>query len=440
MTNSKRLVALAVSAALGAPLAAHATNGMNMAGYGPIATAMGGASMAYDNGTAGMMNNPATLGLMANGENRLDLAWGNLGPDVKTNGVKSSGTSYAMPAGGWARKSGRLAYGVGVFAQGGMGTQYPGDPNLSGKTTRSEVGVGRVMLPLAYDVNKNFTVGGSIDWVRATMDLQMDVPGSYLKSSANGGLVSSATGQFANFVTAWDANTNVPTWGRFSFSDSSDWTGAAKGSGFAAKIGFVYQVNPALSIGGTYHSETSLGDLKVGNASLSMAGPNPAIIGSISVKDFQWPETYGLGLAYHPSKRWMVAADVKVLNWKKVMKNFKMTFSNATYGTLNVEMPQNWKNQTVFELGGAYNVTDNFTVRAGANLSNNPIPDSTVNPLFPAIIKDHYMLGFGYDFNKANVVNASITFAPKVTVTNSTTGAVISHSQTNWQLMYSHMF
>ena len=43
---------------------AHATNGMNMEGYGPIAAAMGGASMAYDNGTAAMMNNPATIGLM----------------------------------------------------------------------------------------------------------------------------------------------------------------------------------------------------------------------------------------------------------------------------------------------------------------------------------------------------------------------------------------
>ena len=52
---------------------AYATNGMDLEGYGPIATGMGGASMAYDNGTAAMMNNPATLGLMPEG-NRLDVA------------------------------------------------------------------------------------------------------------------------------------------------------------------------------------------------------------------------------------------------------------------------------------------------------------------------------------------------------------------------------
>ena len=61
---------------------AYATNGMNMEGYGPIATGMGGASMAYDNGTAALMNNPATLGLMPQG-NRLDVAVGFLGPNVK---------------------------------------------------------------------------------------------------------------------------------------------------------------------------------------------------------------------------------------------------------------------------------------------------------------------------------------------------------------------
>ena len=66
---------------------AYATNGMNLEGYGPIATGMGGASMAYDNGNAAVMNNPATLGLRGQGS-RLDVALGMLGqtwkPDAAT--------------------------------------------------------------------------------------------------------------------------------------------------------------------------------------------------------------------------------------------------------------------------------------------------------------------------------------------------------------------
>ena len=59
-----RLAGLCLIAVLFVPTAlVWATNGMNLEGYGPIATGMGGASMAYDNGTAAMMNNPATLQL-----------------------------------------------------------------------------------------------------------------------------------------------------------------------------------------------------------------------------------------------------------------------------------------------------------------------------------------------------------------------------------------
>ncbi|HRE07779.1 MAG TPA: hypothetical protein PKX00_19340, partial [Opitutaceae bacterium] len=49
-----------------------ATNGMNLEGYGPVATAMGGASLAFDNGTAAVINNPATLGLLPS-DHQFDL-------------------------------------------------------------------------------------------------------------------------------------------------------------------------------------------------------------------------------------------------------------------------------------------------------------------------------------------------------------------------------
>ena len=61
-----------------------ATNGMNLEGYGPIALGAGGASYAYDNGLAAVMNNPATLALAADGR-RADLALGYLGPNVNSS-------------------------------------------------------------------------------------------------------------------------------------------------------------------------------------------------------------------------------------------------------------------------------------------------------------------------------------------------------------------
>ena len=58
----KTRIALAITSTIFAT-SAFATNGMNMEGYGPISTAMGGTASAYENGLGGMMNNPATMGM-----------------------------------------------------------------------------------------------------------------------------------------------------------------------------------------------------------------------------------------------------------------------------------------------------------------------------------------------------------------------------------------
>ena len=80
MRAHHRLLELAPLAALLAQaLPALATNGMNMEGYGPISTAMGGASQAIEHGTAAMAQKPATLALMGPGS-RIDVAIGVLGP------------------------------------------------------------------------------------------------------------------------------------------------------------------------------------------------------------------------------------------------------------------------------------------------------------------------------------------------------------------------
>jgi len=202
-----KLAATLAAVGLAVPGLALATNGMLMEGYGPIAAGMGGASMAYDNGTAALANNPATLGLMADGS-RIDVMVGHVGPDVSAPGTMgaSSADAFYMPAIGYVKKQGNLTYGAGIYGQGGMGTEYAnGD--------MAQVGVGRVIFPLAYNVNERFNVGGSIDIVWAGMDL---------------------------VVTGYGID----------FEDDSDYTGKAKGYSVAAKLGFTYKLDEALTIGG----------------------------------------------------------------------------------------------------------------------------------------------------------------------------------------------
>lgn len=478
MKMNKIVVSLLAAGVMASPLA-HATNGMNLEGYGPVSEAMGGASMAYDNGTAAVMNNPATLGLMSEGS-RLDVALGVLAPSITSKcsvapctgaSVDSSATAFYMPAIGYVRKSGQFTYGAGLFSQGGMGTEYASNSFMaagSGQTVRSEVGVGRFIVPLAYDVNDKLTIAGSLDFVWAGMDMKMALSGPAFGDMAFGtqtygtasGSMVSTLGAAIGVNPGQLSATGPINWARVDFSNDSAFTGQAKGNGGAFKLGGTYKVNTQLTLGATYHSKTSLGDLNAPGATMSMnvnvnGAPGPftvPVTGKISVHDFQWPQTMAMGAAYQASDQLLLVADYKRISWKDVMKNFSVTFTaDATQSDPNaagfglggkvVDMTlfQNWEDQNVIELGGAYKTTDALTLRAGLNLANNPIPDKYMNPLFPAIAKNHVTLGVGYAVSKASSVDFSYVYVPKVTATGGS-GTTVDFGGYSAQAMYSYRY
>jgi long-chain fatty acid transport protein len=372
-----------------------------------------------------------------------------------------------------------------------MGAEYDANSFLaanSGEEVRSELGVGRLLIPFAYEINKDFIVGATVDFVWATLDLKMalngaqflDMAGAFGGSEAYGSVSGSMMNAFGGFVqqgviASGQGGAPLPVnWGRFDFSDDSPFSGAAKGTGFAGKLGGVYKVNNALAIGLAYHSKTDLGDLETNGATVSfnanvdtgLSQGQPAtgqyvaatipLNGKIQVRDFQWPQTIGLGVAYQATDKLLLVADYKWINWADVMKNFKLTFTadptqaglaQGFAGTvLDATLLQDWKDQNVFEIGAGYKVTPEFTARVGLNIANDPIPAQFMNPLFPAIEKTHVTIGAGYMISKASSVDASITYAPEVestTQVQTPTGLVpvtVAHYQTNAQLMYSYRF
>jgi long-chain fatty acid transport protein len=198
--------------------------------------------------------------------------------------------------------------------------------------------------------------------------------------------------------------------------------------------------------------------------SMNVAGPavpggGPAtatVTGDYQVRDFQWPQTAGTGIAYKATPDLLIVFDYKWVNWADVMKSFKVSFTAdaaqadpmaAAFGlggkSLDAALYQNWKDQHVFEIGAGYKFTPEFTGRIGLNYANNPIPDTYLNSLFPAIEKTHVTVGAGYMISKASSVDASFTYAPEVKATsgpNAPEGATVAHSQTNSQVMYSYRF
>lgn len=439
MKATRKIFYLTPLCALLAAGAAHATNGMLMEGYGPISTGMGGVSQAIEHGNAGMAQNPATLGMMADGTSRLDVAFGILGPDVSSRvmgmNAESGGTSYLMPAFGYTKRNGAYTYGFGMFAQGGMGTEYDAMSFLSmgsGEPVRSELGVGNVIFPLAYQVNPNLTIGATLKFMWSSLDLQMAASGAQLA-----GMVTSASG---NLAGALSPLSGAP-WARINFTDDNDFTGSAKSTGFGASLGATYKVNKDVTMGASYQFKSALDDMKTATSDASMTAFGGFVDhGQITVVDFQMPSVFGIGASWQASPALLLAADLKYIGWADAMKSFQMRYDSAQMGgSVSFVMPQEWEDQTVLNLGMAWKANDKLTLRAGLNLADNPIPDTYVNPLFPATVKNHVTLGLGYKVSEAGDFNMSVTMAPKVTVTSGA-GPDVSHAQTNWQFMYSHRF
>lgn len=458
------IVAAAGTLAASLP-AVRATNGMNMEGYGPVSTALGGASFAFDNGTAAVINNPATLSLMSETA-RLDVAVGVLGPKIHATSptgqdARSQATAFFMPAFGYVERNGKFTYGLGLFGQGGMGCQYDGDSWRGlgfGLENRTEVSVGRLIAPLSYRVNDQFSVAATVDFVWAGMDLKMAMSGAQFFDLATptsqqfGRASGSIVQSFGQIMQSMPAGTNVD-YAYFNFANGNPFTGAAGGYGYAGKLGMVYRPTPELAFGLTYHSETRLGDLEDGAAlSFQLTVPGmgrmpQALAGDIRVRDFEWPAMAGAGIAWSPAGRWSVVLDVRHVFWSEVMESFRMRFvasaaaANGPFAgqTLDAELFQRWRDQTSVQGGVSYAATRTLTLRAGANVSTNPIPDRFLNCLFPATIEKHVTGGLSYRLNERSTIDWSATYGFKVTRTNGY-GITISHEQLNSQVMYSHRF
>jgi long-chain fatty acid transport protein len=231
-------------------------------------------------------------------------------------------------------------------------------------------------------------------------------------------------------------------------------------SGFAPNFGFAWQATPALSIGAAYHGKTTLSDFS-GSGSMTVdfnggvaGGRNTGTFnGQFRVINLQWPSSASLGVAYQATDKLMLAADVKNINWSQTFQQIHIRFTTGA-GILDMGLNQNFKDQNIAQLGMAYKVTDALTLRAGASLTDNPVPAGNMFYLFPATIANTYTMGAGYALSKYSSVDFSLSIAPSVSVTNPGVGAAAAgtgltglpsttstHSQSNnWQLMFSQKF
>lgn len=349
--------------------AAHATNGINLIGFGAESSLMAGADVAVARDTSALNTNPA--GLTQIKSPLLDM----FGSVLRTtdlvhkdtlNEEHASNRYTFLGGGGYARplENSSCTAGIGFFAQGGAGgvfdkirTPFGNRDDLS-----SLFGIAKIIPGIGCEVNEKLSVGASLNFVYASIEQDF----------------------FAN--TSVGAN-----FAGYKLEDA-----AALRTGF--KLGMQYRVTPTLTLAATYTEKTEL-PMTGGNlvADFTGIGLGKVKYSDASVKGFALPREVAVGLAFKPADAWLLSFKLNWLNWDDAINDVKLRATNpnnaaapAVYGSPNAA---DWKDQWVIATGVAYNWDDKTTIYAGHNYGKNPIPRQNSSPLLAGILEHHLTFG-----------------------------------------------
>ncbi len=388
--------AYSVAAMLGlaCALPAQATDGYFSHGYGMKSMGMGGASVAVtDNAFAGA-NNPAIAAWagdrLALGVNVFMPSRGmqrSGGAALPAAAVDSDSNTFYVPELDYNRSlSAQLAVGLTVYGNGGMNTDYAGSNyNCGGGPNTSNVlcGNGRLGVDLqqliiaptvAYKVSENQSLGVSPLLVRQIF-------------KADGLQGFSAMSGDAGHLTnnGYDAS-----------------------SGIGLRLGYLGQWSSGLGLGLSYSPRTSMSKFSQYAGLFADGG------------SFDIPENYAVGLSYQATPALQLAADYQMIKYGAVPAIANASSNAAPLGAASGP-GFGWSDVNVYKLGLQWQATPALQLRAGVNISDNPVKSSNVtfNILAPGVMTTHYTLGATYALSS----RSELTLAYMYAGSNSVTGA-----------------
>lgn len=463
--KNKSLVALSITILLIPSLNGFSQNGTKLIGYDAVTSGRGGTSTGTFDNPSLMVNNPAGISFLKSSQ--MDISFSLMAPSVyfKNNLNDSKGKSNLFPLGCISYvKSGskKISYGFGIFTQGGMGADFTLNHYLfadeTGKynqqTYHSKFAVMQGVGTIAYKINNKLSIGVTAGIVYSQMAFQMPMS---MSPSMLKGVINPQTGfNFGNMFSG------APQSGGLGYTEL---VAAANLSNLSAyefngKIGLAYQPSESLSFGISYALPVNL-NYKHGNAQMDMnaqmnnafakvvAGvmqQNPSYTpqqakqsamtqfsqlgidlnkgasDSYSAKaTLGLPQSLAAGFSIAATKRFRLSMDAEWVNWSKAFNVMNISLSGGsnaninrmvgTNGTITMPFPLNWKDAVVIRTGAEFSASKTVVLRCGYAYGSNPVPESTVFPVFPAVVIHHASLGGSLKLSKSVFLNAAYEHA-----------------------------
>ena len=383
----RRPLCLLAILATGLPMLA--SDGYFALGYGTASKGMGGAGVALPLDSLSAASNPAAMAFVGN-QFDLGLSWFNPNRDYEVKGnpthapgtfglaagkVKSGSKSFLVPSLGmnW-QLTPKSAFGVAIYGNGGMNTDYSASTFYGGATG---VNLSQLFIAptYAYKLTEQHSVGVSA--VLAYQQFEAKGLGSFAPYSADSANLSNR--------------------------------GEDTSTGYGLRVGYLGQFSPQFSLGASYQTRTRMGELKKYAGLFAEQG------------GFDIPSNYTIGLAYHPTEALTFALDVERINYSEVKSIGNPMLPNLQPGTLGNTNGAGfgWKDINVYKLGVQWQATQDLMLRAGYNHCDQPVPSSEVlfNILAPGIIEDQVTIGATKTISPKSAVSGSIVRAFSKSVT-----------------------
>ena len=398
MKMNRITVSLLAAGIMASPLA-HATNGYFPIGYGVKNEAMGGASIALPLDSIAAANNPAGM-VMVGDHIDFALTWfkpnreaeikgnclggpGNCPPAPSMDGTYSGNgrSNFFIPDFGYNKMiNADTSLGVSVFGTGGMNTQYNTNP-FANAGASGNLGINLSQLTVAptwaMKINPTNAVGVSLN-----LAYQMfSAPG------INGGLA----GLSSDPTAMSDKGTDTST-------------------GYGFRLGWTGQVTPTVTLGATYQSKTKMGKFDMYKGLFAEQG------------GFDIPSKYGVGVAVKAMPETTVAFDIERINYADV-PSVGNPFVWPPVAQLGADNGPGfgWQNINAYKFGVSHAYSSTFTLRAGYDHCDQPIPNSQtlLNILAPGVVQDHLTLGGTWTLADKSEISVAYVHAFSKTVNGS---------------------
>ena len=185
-------------------------------------------------------------------------------------------------------------------------------------------------------------------------------------------------------------------------------TGNADGFGVSGSVGLLYKPMDNLSIGIFYESPTFMQDLETANSDgfLKMMTPGGEVAFSqldVKMKDYAFPQNFGLGVAYSPIPSVRLSADIKYINWEADWDKLTLEFGGSGAEKMrmagvptSLDIPLDIQDQIVLGVGAEYFLNDKYTVSLGYHYHDDAIPTNNYAPITPPEMTHSCTCGFSY--------------------------------------------